>query len=76
MTTPNSLTCYHCGAPGHWKDTCQLLRPPAVKGVHDARIAAAVRRFTSLQIGPVTKQRIIRKEKELWRKRQKEMARK
>jgi hypothetical protein len=67
--------CFHCLLTDHWQDACPLLRMPDGKKQHEARIAEFTRRFVELEIGPVAKTRMITKENELWKKRQKELAR-
>jgi hypothetical protein len=69
-----SAECFHCLHVGHWRDDCPLLVWPADKDHHEARIATIVRRFTEGQIGPVAKTRMIKTENDLWKAKQKEMA--
>ena len=68
--------CFHCTGTDHWQDSCPLLALPDDKKHHEARIAEFKRQFLDLEIGPVAKQRMIAKENELWKRRQKELARK
>lgn len=67
--------CFHCLGTDHWQDGCPLLVPPDDKKHHEARIAEFKRKFLDLEIGPIAKQRLIAKENDLWKKKQKEMAR-
>jgi hypothetical protein len=75
MTSP-ILGCYHCEGTDHWRDNCPLLTPPDDQKHHEQRIAEYKRKFLDLEIGPVLKARLIETENGLWKKKQKEMARK
>lgn len=68
------LDCRHCHLPGHWADTCPLLVAAESRKEHMDRITEFARRFTEGEIGQAEKQRMIRKENELWKAKQKEMA--
>lgn len=72
----SELECFHCLKLAHWRDNCPLLEPPENRKQHQERIAEIVLRFTERQIGPAAKTRMIEKENELWKKKQKELARK
>jgi len=68
------LECFHCEDTGHWATECPLLQMPDDKRDHEQRITEITRRFGYEEIGPTAKTRMIKKENELWKARQKEMA--
>lgn len=69
------LDCRHCQLPGHWADTCPLLAPAASRKEHYDRITEFARRFTEGEISQADKRRMIEKENQLWKVKQKEMTR-
>jgi hypothetical protein len=75
MVVPGTGECHHCKKLGHWRDNCPLLQLPDGKADHEERIADFTRRFTEQEIGPIAKRKMIDTEKQLWKKKQREMAR-
>jgi hypothetical protein len=59
---------------GHWQADCPLLIPAADKAEHEARIRRLVERLGDGELEVVAKRRIIKKENQLWKDKQREMA--
>lgn len=69
MVLPNTGKCHHCDEEDHWKDNCPWLLPPEDKADHDRRFAQIMRRWNETEMSPLVKQRMIKKENELWQKK-------
>lgn len=76
MSVPNLSPCWHCLRKGHWASKCPLLQKPENRDHHEARIATIRRWFTDENLSPIDRTRLIKHENELWREKQKEIARK
>lgn len=74
MALPGTGKCHHCEEYGHWYSSCPLLTPPASKAEHDARFSRVMERFHEWTITADGKQRVIKKENEMWETVKKQMT--
>jgi len=54
-----SMTCYHCGEPGHFVADCPTMRPAGSHEEHMARIAAYVDEWVRGDITTERKRKMI-----------------
>ncbi len=54
-----SMTCYHCGTPGHFVAECPLMIPAASQGEHLARIGQYVDMWVAGEITVERKRKMI-----------------
>lgn len=55
----DSMTCYHCGEPGHWVADCPTMVPAASFEEHLARIDAYVASWARHEIDTARKRKMI-----------------
>lgn len=61
-----SMTCYHCGTPGHFVAECPLMVPAASRDEHMARIDGYVGMRVHGEIGLERKRKMISDENLLY----------